>query len=111
MTVAPEHFTWPLRIGSDGLIVTALQDSDAEIESCMAVILSWPLGARETDEEFGIDDQVGLQDGADLNEIRTALEVYEPRATDAVTQDDAALAQFVSDVTVGWSPEQGDGGP
>ena len=102
-----EHLTWPLTVGDSGLLVTAPQNSDMEIASCMAVVLLWPQGTRDTDPEFGIADQVGLQGGASLAELRTALARYEPRAAETLTQDDAALAQFASNVTVGWTPATG----
>lgn len=107
MAVSREHLLYPFSVGANGFVVTADQDSDAEIQSCMAVILSWPLGTRETDLEFGLEDQEGLQGGADLDEIRQALALYEPRAIEQITQDPAALANFVSSVRVGWGLSAG----
>jgi hypothetical protein len=106
-----EHFAFPFQIGSDGQILTVEQDSDAEIEGCMATGLSWPLGTRDLNPDFGIDEQAFLQDGADLEEIRTALTVSEPRAIPLLEADDTLLDRMVQTVrtryarTEGVSPE------
>lgn len=101
-----EHLTYPLQVGADGALVTAQQGSDAEIESCMAVALKWPLGTRETDPDFGVPEEAFLTGGADLDEIRQALIHGEPRATEQVMQDDSQLISFVSAVQVGWNVSQ-----
>lgn len=101
-----EHLTYPLQVGADGTLVTAQQGADAEIESCMAVVLKWPLGTRESDDDFGVPDEQFLTNGANLDEIRTALQHGEPRASETVTQDDSQLASFVSAVNVGWNISQ-----
>jgi hypothetical protein len=94
----------------NGVPVTADQDSDAEIASCMAVICLWPIGTRETDVEFGIDEQAFLENGADLGEIRDALTTYEPRAVEDIVGDDTQLDGWLSAVRVGWDATQGDPG-
>ena len=105
-----EHLTYPLQVGADGALVTAQQGSDAEIESCMAVVLKWPLGTRELDPDFGVPEEQFLTGGANLDEIRVALAHGEPRATETITQDDTQLASFVSAVQVGWNISQSGAG-
>lgn len=102
-----EHLVYPLRLGADGALVTAPQGSDLEIESCMAVVLKWPLGTRELDPDFGLPEENFLTGGANLDEIRAALIYGEPRATETVIQDDSQLADFVAAVQVGWGVSTG----
>jgi hypothetical protein len=97
-----EHLAWPPRLAADGTIATVPQESDEEIAGCMAAIILWPAGTRELNPDFGTPDQAFLIDGANLDEIRTALLTNEDRALESVTQDDDQLANFVSAVTVGW---------
>lgn len=100
MSVGLSHFAFPF----DGSTVE--QGSDQEIAACMAVVLSWPLGTREGNPDFGVDEQAFLNDGASLDEIRQALDVNEPRALTEITADDTQLGQFLEQVRVGYAPAQ-----
>lgn len=98
-----EHPVYPLRLGAGGIIVTAEQGSDAEIQSCMAVVLKWPLGTRELDPDFGVPEENFQTGGADLDDIKAALAHGEPRALTQLTADDSQLAQAIATVNVGWN--------
>lgn len=102
MALTLEHWSFPFRLAADGTVATCQQEDDNEIESSMATTILWPAGTRQLNPDFGTPDQAFLNGGADLDEIRNALMINEPRATEAITQDDSQLAQFVSAVTVGW---------
>lgn len=94
---------FPPQLGPDGAFASAAQGSDLEVASAMAVVILWPQGTRQLDEDFGTPEVAFDTGGADLDAIRAALAYGEPRAVETVSQDDGQLAQFVSDVTVGWN--------
>lgn len=102
-----EHLSYPLRVGADGALVTVQQGTDEEIESCMMVVLRWPLGTRQLDPDFGVPEGNFQTGGADLDDIRAAVAYGEPRAVGRVDQDDAQLAQLLSAIHVGWDLSTG----
>lgn len=95
------HFALPFRLTPGGRVATTEQDSVDEIADCTAVILSYPLGSRPELPDFGVAEQAFTQGGPDLDEIRAALDAYEPRAIPTLELDDAGLAEFVGAVRVG----------
>lgn len=99
-----EHFAWPFQVTSQGTVATVEQDTDEEIETAMAIILSWPQGTRPSDPMFGVDEQAFLAGGPDLGELRAAITAYEPRALARILDSDETLTQFVATVRVGYSP-------
>lgn len=105
--VGREHFAFPFDVNSDGMIATVEQESDDEIAGCYAVILSWPLGTRDLLPDFGVDEQAFQQGGADLEEIRTALQVNETRAIPSLTEDDEQLQDFIDTVRAGFARSEG----
>lgn len=110
-----EQFAYPFQLGSDGRILTVEQDSDDDIEASLATIVSWPLGTRDSDPDFGVDEQAFLQDGPDLEEIRTALQIAEPRAIPLLDEDDGTLLErLIANIRVRYARAQGippDGAP
>lgn len=103
-----EQLAYPFQLGSDGRILTVEQDSDDDIEASMAVIVSWPIGTRDSNPDFGIDEQAFQQGGADLDEISTALQIAEPRATPLLEQDDGTLiAQLLARVRARYERAEG----
>lgn len=106
-----QHFAWPFAVAQSGQIAMVEQDSDAEIGMAMAITLSWPLGSRDLDPEFGIEEEAFLDGGVNIDEIRLALEHGEPRALPDITTDDSLLSEFAQAVQVAWTaatvePEQ-----
>lgn len=84
------------------------QDSDPEIAMAMGITLSWPLGTRDMDPEFGVDDELFLSGGPSADEIRAALAHGEPRALTQITNDDSDLQNFAASVRVAWSDASQD---
>jgi hypothetical protein len=106
--VTRPHFAWPFQIADSGQIAMVDQNSDAEIGMAMAITLSWPLGTRDLDPEFGIDEELFLSGGPSADEIRAALQHGEPRAIARIVNDDSALTNFAAAVRVAWSDAKQD---
>ena len=65
------HWVYPVQVGPDGDIFSAVQESDLEIATSMATTILWPLGYRELNSDFGCADEAFLDDGPDIDEIAT----------------------------------------
>lgn len=97
----PGHLTFPLRLGRDGSIVTAEQDSLAEVESAVFGILAQRKGYRTDRPEVGLtSDPTFEQGGADLDEIRADLAEQEPRSVPLFERDPASLQRMIDEVSV-----------
>jgi hypothetical protein len=84
MTDLP-HFSYPFRFGGPAAAVSE-QDSLEEIADCCAAILLCPLGYRDELPEFGLPPQT-FATAPDLDEIRGALDTWEPRAASLLAED------------------------
>ncbi len=109
MVTSLDQIVWPFQLDPSGHVLVAPQDSDADIASCMATIILWPLGTHDLNPDFGTPEEAFLQNGPDLGEIRYALKSNEPRADTRVTLDDSQLTGFVGSVRVGFSALLGPG--
>ncbi len=97
----PRHLTLPLRLGRDGALASAEQDSLEEIESSTFGILAQRKGYRTDRPEVGLtSDPTFEQGGADLAEIRADLAEQEPRADPLFERDPALLARMIDEVRV-----------
>jgi phage baseplate assembly protein W len=97
------HLSWPITFSPTGF-VTVEQDTADDVASCIATILSWPLGTHPSDPNFGVPDESFLQGGASLAEIKQAILQSEPRADQlTIMQDDTALAAFLSSINVSFT--------
>lgn len=74
------HFRFPFKFTAAGPADVMEQDSSEDIAQCVEIILRFPLGMRIDIPEFGISDQTFREKGPDLNELRTAIARWEPRA-------------------------------
>jgi phage baseplate assembly protein W len=91
----PTHFALPFTF-ANGRANVVDQDSTDDVTACVEAVLRCPLGWRDELPEFGIADQALREGGADLDELRVAVERWEPRAAVALTAGDiVALAQTV----------------
>lgn len=95
------HFALPFRLTPGGSVALTEQDSVDEIADCVAAILSYPLGSRPELPDFGVAEQAFIQGGPDLDEIRAAIDAYEPRAAVELELTDETLAEFVASVRIG----------
>lgn len=109
MPATLDQMVWPFQLDQSGHVLLAPQNSDKDIASCMATTLLWPLGTHDLNPDFGTPEEAFLQNGPDLNEVRRALAINEPRAQAIVGLDDRALTGFVASVRVGFSPTLGAG--
>lgn len=79
----PKHPDLPIRFvyNDDGTLdlATVEQDSIAEIENCVEVILRCPLGWRDELPEFGTPSVTYSQMPVDPTEIRMAIQRWESR--------------------------------
>jgi hypothetical protein len=94
--VAIPHFTWPFTITAQGAVV-AQQDSDAEINSCVATIVNCFQGDFPENPGFGIPDQTFSPTPLDTSGLETSILVWETRAT-----DEAIAAQIPDGTTGTW---------
>lgn len=96
MTDVP-HFAIPFRFANPQVAVNE-QDSIEEVaDACLAVLVC-PVGYRVELPTFGIDDPTFTSPGPDLDEIRAALEVWEPRASAALSEYPDLLDDLISRV-------------
>ncbi len=97
----PRHLTFPLRLGRDGSLAAAEQDSDEEIESAVFGILAQRKGYRVDRPDIGLtSDPAFEQGGADLDEIRADLAEQEPRSTPLFERDAGLLAKMIDEVRI-----------
>jgi phage baseplate assembly protein W len=78
MTDVP-HFSFPFRFAAPNVAVSE-QDSIDEIADCCLAILLCPLGYRVELPEFGLQDPTFSSPAPDIDLIRQAVELWEPRA-------------------------------
>lgn len=79
------HIALPIRFAA-GAVVTVQQDTTAEIANCVAAIVSFPIGYREDQPEFGIPDPEFELRPLNTAEIEEIIETYEPRAALTITE-------------------------
>jgi phage baseplate assembly protein W len=92
------HFSLPLRFGPQAAV--AEQDSIDEIADAALAVILCPVGYRVELPEFGLPDVVFSSPVVDTDDIRTAIEAWEPRAQVALDQHPDALDALVSRVTL-----------
>jgi len=85
MTDVP-HFSYPFRFASPQAAVSE-QDSIDEIADCCLAILLCPLGYRVELPDFGLIDPTFSSPGPDVDLIRQAVELWEPRASLVVDEN------------------------
>lgn len=98
MTDAP-HFSLPFRFASPAAAVTE-QDSIDEIADCVFAVLVCPVGFRVESPLFGLPDQTFAMPAPDLDEIRDAVESWEPRAAALLATEPDAVDELVAHVEV-----------
>jgi phage baseplate assembly protein W len=79
------HIALPIEfIG--GTFATVQQDTTDEVAACVAAIVSFPIGYREDQPEFGITDPSFQTRPLDTTELEEVIETYEPRAELTVSE-------------------------
>lgn len=93
------HFALPFQFVTPGAIVNE-QDSLDEIAACVYAILVCPLGFRVESPLFGLPDQTFAMPAPDLDEIRDAIETWEPRAAALLEERPDLIDELVAHVEV-----------
>ncbi len=83
------------------------QDELDELAQCVEAIVRCPLGYREDEPEFGMDDQAFLENGIDSEELRSVIERWEPRADLLVESELQDLMNTVTINVTTTEPEHG----
>ncbi len=95
----------PLRLAANGSLASTEQDSDADVESCVRCVLSYPQGWRHDNPDFGRPELTFKQGGVDPAALARAVAQFEPRATPAVIA--GAIEGGVQRVSVDPGPQNG----
>jgi phage baseplate assembly protein W len=98
MTDVP-HFALPFRFSSPAAAVTE-QDSLDEIANAVYAILVCPVGFRVESPLFGVPDQTFAMPAPDLDEIRNAIETWEPRAAALLSERPDVIDALIARVEV-----------
>lgn len=80
------HLRLPFRL-TGGHLQVVEQDSDEDVERCVENALRFPLGSRIEEPTFGLQPQEFKQGGADPEQVRLAVEKWEPRVDTVADHD------------------------
>lgn len=105
MTVRIPHFALPFRFVNGAAAVNE-QNSPEEIRDCVAAIVSYEIGSRPERPDFGVEDEVFEEGGADPSVYLPVIARLEPRADLAAVADASKLAAYISGVTIDVEPRQ-----
>lgn len=96
------QFVWPFRLENNDF-ATAEQDSTEDVVSCVAVVLLHHPGDRELLPKFGTTDLTFQTQPIDVGQIIAAVDTWEPRAAQVLSQMadslDPLIVQVVDDIT------------
>ena len=93
------HFSLPFRFGAPNA-ATSEQDSLDEIADCVLAVLVCPTGFRVELPQFGLPDPTFSMPGPDLDEIREAIDTWEPRAAVLLDEYPDLLDELIARVEV-----------
>ena len=98
----------PIRVDRQGFRWVE-QDTLAEVETCVAAIVHFPIGFRQEAPDFGVPEYEFEQMPVDLSAIEEAVAAFESRADIEVYQevDQNGTAQVVIDVAMQGGEEEG----
>jgi len=99
VSVDVPHFSLPFRFASPQAAVTE-QDSLDEIADCVFAILLCPAGFRVELPAFGLPDPTFAMTAPDLDEIRTVIDQWEPRAAVLLSERPDLLDVLIARVEV-----------
>jgi hypothetical protein len=94
MTLVP-HFSLPFRFTPQAAV--SEQDSIDEVADCCLAVLVCPLGFRVELPIFGIPDPTFSSPTVDIDELRDAVDRWEPRAS-TLLERRAGLDELVANV-------------
>lgn len=96
MPIRRPHLRIPFEV-VDGQVASVEQDTMREVEQCVLVCLSTPLGSRMEDPDFGVQKLLFKRTPLKLAPILAAVEACEPRAS---LMSESAFEDLVERVTV-----------
>lgn len=85
----------PLRMEGSSL-ATVAQDSTEDVAQCVFAVLSYEIGSRLEDPEFGIDDPSFGIEPIDTSSWIPQIARYEPRAKVTTSEDLGALLSTIT---------------
>jgi phage baseplate assembly protein W len=91
------HIALPFRFVGTSVAVVE-QDTEDEVLQCVETICRYVPGMRSEYPEFGIPDQA-FRDEPDTDEVREAIEEYEPRAS-VVLDSELLLDELAARINV-----------
>jgi hypothetical protein len=98
------RLAWPPSFDAVNGSALVDQGSPEEIKQCVGVVLSTPIGGLIDNPRLGIRDQSRRVGGTSLEELATALDLGEPRASTTMTASEIiASAQTVGISVTGGS--------
>jgi phage baseplate assembly protein W len=92
-----EHWQYPFQF-VEGSANVVEQDSQEDIISCVEVIASTPIGAREEIPDFGMEQAVFSLQPIDTAPVVAAIVQWEPRAVTRVESGIDSLDNLVAHV-------------
>ena len=78
------------------------QDSVEEVVQCVTAIINTPVGFREDQPEYGMEDPTFLEGGVDAEDIEAIVGEWEDRATTMTTSE---MDDLVNNVNIEVSEE------
>lgn len=91
------HFSMPFRF-SHGRAATVEQDSSDEVTDCVANLLRCPLGFREELHDYGISDPTFQESAINTEDMRAAIDQWEPRADAELSTNPEKLNDYIGHV-------------
>ena len=93
------HFNWPFRLAANGASIrTVDSESDQDIDNSVMVLLSTHLGERLDNPDYGVEEQVFIEGGADLQHLSEAIARWEPRVQ--IDVDSVEFADMVESIRI-----------
>lgn len=91
------HFSFPLRLAADGGLATVEQDTIDDVAQCVRVLVDTAVGERVELPAYGIEDP-SFTEGIDRDEIRRAVDEWEPRAALMIESEPDQYDEMIENV-------------
>ncbi len=95
------QFALPFRLDRNGLdFEVVAQDSEDEVRSCVEVLIRTPLGFHDEEPDLGGRPEPFEEGDPDLQEIQSAIALWEPRADPIIEARPDWLDDLVSNINL-----------
>lgn len=100
--MTPAHLTLPIRVAANGSLASAEQDTDADVQTALIAIVSYPPGYRLDNPDFGASPALFEQNGAPLQTLVDRV----TETDDRIDPDAAAdMVGRVQTITLDLNPD------